>query len=151
MGKNLLDTHFSFVNMQLKSYVLDGNDIVTELDIFKALSFGGGLVGTRAILLDGNNLKGPVLQDKKEFKATKTGVRETHEIIWNTIPPETPKVLTISDITPPEIITARKLSGYRPNTLIASISKIHISRKAPLFIPDIVTVLGEEGENTILD
>ena len=66
-------------------------------------------------------------------------MRETHEIMWsNTITLETPKVLTISEMALPEIIIARKMSGCRPNTLIANVLKINLSMKAPLFIQDLV-------------
>ena len=51
------------------------------MDIISALTFDGGLVGSCAILLDGSNLKGPKLKNNKEFKVTKMGVCEAHEVI----------------------------------------------------------------------
>ena len=96
----------------MKSYIYDGNNVATEENIFQALSFGGGIAGSTAILLGGNNLKGSVLKNRKEFKATKILVRETHEMIFSLL---TPKIHTISDVTPPKMTTQRKLSNYESN------------------------------------
>lgn len=38
-GKIRLDTHYSFVNLKLKVYVQDGNNVTTEKDIVDALLF----------------------------------------------------------------------------------------------------------------
>ena len=134
-GKGRLDTHFSFVNIVLKSYILNNvmNTILNEEEIYKALSFQGGILGTTAVLFDGANLKGPVLA--KEFKASKTGVRETHEINWES---ERPCVYTISDITQPEIISNQRLRNpiYMPNRLHTVILKSQTSIRSPLFILD---------------
>ena len=51
-GRGRLDTHFSFVNIVLKSFVEDGNNIDLEEDIFNALSFKGGIAGATVILFD---------------------------------------------------------------------------------------------------
>jgi len=59
-GKGRLDNHFSFVNVTLKSYCIDGHDIVTESDIFEVLQYEGGLAGSRAMLFDGTHMRGPV-------------------------------------------------------------------------------------------
>ena len=95
-GKNRLDTHFSYVNKKMKAYVLDGFDIITEKDICDAISYHDGIAGTTAVLFDGAELEGPVLKNNKEFKASKTGVRETHEVVWTN---STPLIYKISDIT----------------------------------------------------
>ena len=107
----------------MKSYVMDGNDIVTERHILDALSFNGdgGIAGSTAILFDDNALEGPVLKNNKEFKASKTGVRETHEVFWNI--EQTPHVFTISDITLPEVVTQRKIDNYESNSLSTNIIK----------------------------
>ena len=60
-GKGRLDTHFSYLNLKLKAYVIHGNDIRTEEDIYTEMTFENGLAGTTAILFDGSNLKDPVL------------------------------------------------------------------------------------------
>ena len=46
------DTHFSYVNLQLKRFVEDGNDIQEPVDIFHAFEFGGGIANTTALLLE---------------------------------------------------------------------------------------------------
>ena len=38
-GENRLDTHFSFVQLKLTAYLLQGKDMTTECDIFQALKF----------------------------------------------------------------------------------------------------------------
>jgi hypothetical protein len=95
------------------------------------MTFEGGLAGTSAILFDGSTLKGPVLN--KEFKMTKTGVRETHEMLWSN---DRPQVFTISNITNSEQVTARRLQNFHANVLHASIAKIHRSTKPSLFVPN---------------
>ena len=51
-----LDTHFSYINLILKSFVEDGNNVDMEKHIFEALAFRGGVAGTTAVLLDFSNL-----------------------------------------------------------------------------------------------
>ena len=48
--KNRINTHFSCVNLKLHGYMLDGNDITTETEIFKALSYSGGMAGSTVTL-----------------------------------------------------------------------------------------------------
>ena len=121
------------MNLKLKSYITNGNDILNEDDVYEALTFEGGIAGSMVILFDGANLKGPVLQNGKEFKASKTGVRETHEVNWMN---ETPRVYTISDVTPPEVVTRRKINGYKRNELQTTIIKSHASSRNALFVSD---------------
>jgi hypothetical protein len=61
LEKNCLDTHFSFVNIQLQSFVLSGNDITTEHQMFEALGHKNGLLGLVAVILDGSQPAGTVL------------------------------------------------------------------------------------------
>ena len=119
-GKGRIDTHFAFVNLALMRYVLDGNNITTEDEIYKALSSNDGLACSTTILLDGSNLEGPVLKNNKSFKATHTGVRETHEIQWPNKSTEfdLPRVFTISNITNHEQITKRKIGNYKRKYLM---------------------------------
>ena len=134
-GKGRIDTHFAFIALILKSFVLKGNDICTEEDIYNAMSSGAGLAGTSAVLFDGSKLTGKVFDTPKTgFKASKTGVRETHEMLWTEL---TPRVYTISNITQPEVVSQQKIRNYTPNTLLGSISKITKSSTSPLFIPTI--------------
>ena len=97
-GKNCLDTHFSFVNITLKGFIMDGNNIINEGEIYEGLCHQGSIVGSTAVLFDGDNLSGPVLKNhkgkEKDFKAAKTGVRETNEVLFTN---ETPRVFTISE------------------------------------------------------
>ena len=59
-GKTRIDTHFSYVNLKLKLFVLNGDDILTQDNIFDALSLEGVIGGSTAISFDGFLLKGPV-------------------------------------------------------------------------------------------
>jgi len=140
-GKGRLDTHFSFLNTQFLSF---GTDMTTETDIFKALCFQGGLVGTTAILLDAQNLgTGKVLQNSKEFKA-KTGVRATHEIQWNRDAGTFgATVITLSGgLTKPEHIKVAKLATLPKRNLEIPVKESFTSEKPALFIHDKV----DEGE-----
>ena len=117
----------------MNSYVLEGFNIVTEKDICDAISYQGGIAGTTVLLFDGSKLVGPVLKNNKEFKASRTGVRETHEVVYTH---DTPQIYTISDITSPEIVTQRKISKYEKSTLNTVIAKMTKSTKECLFVPD---------------
>ena len=63
-----------------------------------------------------------------KFKVS-TGVRETHEVIYSH---PTPKLLTISDITSPEIITPKKMYSCASNVSptqplsVAGVPKINV-------------------------
>ena len=54
-GKNRLDSHFSFVNLLLKGFTEDGNDILNENDVYAALNFQGGTILVQLIV---NRLRG---------------------------------------------------------------------------------------------
>ena len=87
-----------------------------------------------------------------QFKATKTGVRETHEVLWAN---DTPYVYTISEVTKPEIITGRRLNNsiYKPNQLHTGILQSFVSPKKPLFKADekAVRAVDTIDESTSLD
>ena len=89
--------------------MIDGNNVITEKDICEAISYHEGIAGTTVILFNGENLKEPVLKDKKEFKASRTGVRETHEVVWTD---SASLIYKISDITVPERVILLKISNY---------------------------------------
>lgn len=61
-GKGRIDTHLSHLNLKLKAYIINGNDIRAEDDIYTVIPFEGGLVGTSEILFDGSN---SILQSEK--------------------------------------------------------------------------------------
>jgi len=52
-GKDLLDTHFAYVNKQITKYVLDGveNAVKNTNQMFSALTFEGGLPNTTTALV----------------------------------------------------------------------------------------------------
>ena len=76
-GRGRLDTHFSYINLVLKSYVEDGNDVVLEDHILEALSFRGRIAGTAVLLYNCSNLPSKTLE--KKFKSVKVTSRATHE------------------------------------------------------------------------
>ena len=51
-GRGRLDTHFSFLNIKFNSYVEYSNDMVSEDNIFQAMTHREGVTGTTAILLN---------------------------------------------------------------------------------------------------
>ena len=51
-GKNKLDTHFSYLNIKLKSYVEDEHAITIEEDVVKGISSSDDVQGTTVILVD---------------------------------------------------------------------------------------------------
>lgn len=65
-GRERLDTHFSIINLILKSYVEVGNDVVLEEYTLAAISFCGGAAVTTGMLLDCDNVGGQALS--KMFK-----------------------------------------------------------------------------------
>ena len=136
-GENGLDTHFSFLNISMIAHIGSGKNILTEKDICLAPMFKGGIAGSTAVLFDGAELEGPVARDKegneKEFKASNTGVRETHEIIHSEI--EWPEVLTISEITEPENISKTKMNNGVCTKLGGTIVQSSKSDKQPLQVP----------------
>merc|ERR1712043_6403 len=79
-GQGRLDTHFSYLNLILKSFVEDGNAAMPDEHILAALSFRGGVAGTTGMLLNCENLSG--LTIGKKFKTTRIGSRATHEVCW---------------------------------------------------------------------
>ena len=108
-GRNRLDTHFSHVSVKLKSCVMNGHGATTEKDTRDAISYHGGIAGTTAVLLDGGALESPVLRYNKEFKASKTRVRETHTMVLTN---PTPQVHTMPSLTIPQLVKQKKMSNY---------------------------------------
>ncbi len=49
-GRDMLDTHFSFMMKLIKRYVLAGNPVTSPEDLFKALSYQGGMLNTTVML-----------------------------------------------------------------------------------------------------
>ena len=152
-GKDEEDTHFSFVSTILTGYMLNGNNIDTETDIFEALQFQGGLAGTHTLFMDAERLakeRKHVYDDervKKEFKANKTGVRATHEIEWPKDDNPPARVRTISGITPYENISERRINNFKTRKLDITISQYYVSPKKARFRYDNIDVNGNNGIN----
>ena len=130
-GRGRLDTHYSYVNIVLKSYVEDGHDIDMEEDIFKALSFRDGLAGTTVVLVDGSQHKGPSITPP--YKCSLMGSRETHELRWDG---DNAQLIKSSGITDPVTVQESKLTKHKKTNLLASIKSEKTSPKAPLFVSD---------------
>ena len=97
-GKDFIDTHFSFINRRLEAYVNNGNNVTTQQEIFKALSWKNGLAGTTTYVLDFTGLQSlPYVEKTKNVRGKKpaattqqnstqfkikTGVKSTHDIIF---------------------------------------------------------------------
>ena len=59
----------------------DKNDLISEYDIVKAISFNEGISGTTAVIVDVSNIFGKRTLKKINFKI-RTGASETHEVCW---------------------------------------------------------------------
>ena len=57
-----LDTHFLYINLVLKAYIEDGNDVILEDYIIDALSFCGGIADTTVLLYNCSNLSSKILE-----------------------------------------------------------------------------------------
>ena len=66
--RGILDTHVSYTNVVMKSYVQNENYIYVEEDIFKSLWFQVGNVGTTSMLLDAWQLQGPIISNPLKAK-----------------------------------------------------------------------------------
>jgi len=143
-GKDFIDTHFSFINGRLQAYVLAGNNITTQQEIFQALSWKKGLAGTSVFILDFSGLeslpyvqktksmrgKKPAAttqQDATQYKGCKTGVRSTHDVIFNE---EEVRVYRYTDVTTAEVIKHADLDTKKVAPLNVGI-KVHPTTEAP--------------------
>lgn len=131
-GKGVLDTHFSYLNVIFMSYVEDGNVITVEEDIFNAIKYRNGLAGTTALLLNAQQLHGPITS--KKFTTLRIGSRATHDIMFYN---EKVAVKALSNLTIPEIILKSKLDLHRKLKLDISVRCIDIADKPGLFMPNV--------------
>ena len=131
-GRGRLDTHFSYLNLILKSFVEDGNDVVLEEHILEEISFRGGVAGTSGVLLNCDNLSGSAI--KKKFKTSKIGSRATHEVCWleNKV-----ELYEASGITTPEVVLNKKLAQHKRNELDVQLGNSFTSDKPPLFVQEV--------------
>ncbi len=132
-GRGRLDTHFSYLNLILKAFVEDGNDIMLEENILQAMAFRGGIAGTTAVLLDVGNLPGTSIS--KKFKSSKVGSRATHEVCWYA---DRIHIYESSGITTPEIIKKAKLDKHTKNHLSSKVAGSFCSAKPPLFVKETI-------------
>lgn len=51
-GKTKLDFHFSYLNLQFKAFVEDGNTMALEPNVYDALVFNGGILNTTSVLVN---------------------------------------------------------------------------------------------------
>ena len=119
-SKCLLDCHFSYVNVNFRGFVEDGNKMTTHTEIWKALQHGGGIAGSYAILLDTRELatgQRTLLQDGKKYD-TKTKSKSIHDIHYFT---DKVEVYRYSGITVPEVISSAVLDAYPKCNLPVSI------------------------------
>ena len=72
--KTQLDTHYSFLDKEFQAYVQDDNEILSEYDIMKTISFNGGISGSTAVLVDTANIFNKQSLKKNRFKI-RTGAR----------------------------------------------------------------------------
>ena len=73
--------HQSYLNMILKQFLQDLNDIMMEYHIVEALSFQGGVVGTAVVMLGCSDL--PEKCIAKKFKSSVVESQATHNIKWS--------------------------------------------------------------------
>lgn len=73
--------HQSYLNMILKQFLQDLNDIIIEYHIVEALSFQGGVVWTTVVMLGCSNL--PEKCIAKHFKSSVVESQATHNIKWS--------------------------------------------------------------------
>ena len=125
-GKVRLDTHYSLLNIFLKSLIEDGHDMTTEEGIFEALKYRGGMYGTIAMLLDTSTLNGHIVQTK--FKAT-TVSQYTHNVRRDNA---VAKVYEASNISTPEIIEAKNLDKHVHNKTSFGMKRVFTSEKKTL-------------------
>ena len=128
-GRGRLDTHFSYINIILRSYVEDGHNIDLEEDIVRALSYRGGLSGTTVVLVEASDLTGKTLH--KSFHCNGIGSRETHEIVWKE---DSVNVFASSNITSPISVHKTHLDKFITNELCAIVEYRFTSSKLPLVL-----------------
>lgn len=83
-GRDTLDAHFSFLNLNVDSYVRKGNDVLNPEKLFAAITHDDGAANTGTLLLGKDKDKASLFNSsKKSFNIKiKTGVRRVHDIIY---------------------------------------------------------------------
>lgn len=127
-GRGRLDTHFAFLNVKIKGYVEDGNDVLVPDHIIDALTSADGISGTTVLLVDASELAGPI--NSKTFKA-RSGVRNTHDIFYNE---HSVNIVAYSGISEPETVDKARLVTFATSALKISVIAGTVSTKDPLFV-----------------
>ena len=108
-GKSMLDTHFAFMNIQLKRALLNNVSYMDQLGLFEALIFDGGIRGTTVFLATVLDTAETVHERCKDLiskqKGFSTGIRSIHAL----------------DFTNATEITAHHQTGLHPTHRAASI------------------------------
>ena len=80
-GKTKLDCHFSYVGQQFCRFVESGSNMVTEKDVFKALTHHGGIKNSATILLDLSQVL-KLRADVPKFQVS-TATSHIHDVRWD--------------------------------------------------------------------
>ena len=107
-GKSKLDAHFFFLNIKLKSFVEDDNDIVVEDNVVQEIWSLGSIKGTTTYLVDASIIGTQKLINQNVID-TRIKIRSVHDIIWDD---DKVSVTENSGITDGIIIGKDKLDRY---------------------------------------
>ena len=132
-GRGRLDTYFSYINLVLKSFVEDDNDMTLEEHIIQALGFRGGIAGTTGFLLNCSNFTQHIIQGGK-FNTSTVKRRETHDIWWKSR--HEVHIQASSSLTPVEIIGRSKLNEHHNTKWYVPVLLVSYSSKPALLIKD---------------
>ena len=86
-GKTLLDTHFSFVTLKLNQALLAGIPHMNTLELYKALTYRGGLSATSVLLVACRDDLDDVFskcEKAQGIKGLRNGISQVHEIQFHT-------------------------------------------------------------------
>ena len=76
-GKSQLDVHFSYLNILFRNYVLDNNDLVGPMDLFKACMHNGGVTNSGCIFIQANKP-----QPTPRKPVIKMGITSVHDVLY---------------------------------------------------------------------
>ena len=130
-GQGLLDTHFLFINLILRSYAEAGNDLDWEENFINALKLCVVTADTTDILLDCSMLPKAALKKKFQSKFVKT--RDIHDIFKNAFDAT---IQSSSGISLPESANKERLVKYLVNYWNVPVLDCFTSAKSALFIKE---------------
>jgi hypothetical protein len=82
-GRDMLDTHFSFLNKKIDAFVRKGNAVQTPDELFAALTDDDGVANTSTLLLEIDADKAQLFNSNKKMFKVKSGVRKIHDIVYD--------------------------------------------------------------------